>query len=80
MTTSTSPLDGRPVLREVIHESLGFMLLYAEAGQRFCEAGDDAMLECTISKLIAYTKATALHFIKIRAEEARLAALEREAA
>jgi hypothetical protein len=48
--------DGRAELRDVIHERLGFILLYAETGQRLCEAGDDAMLECTIRKLIAYTK------------------------
>jgi hypothetical protein len=80
MTTSTSPVDGRPVLREVIHENLGFVLLYAEAGQRLCEAGDDAMLECTIRKLIAYTKAAAQDFVGLRTEETRLASLDREAA
>jgi hypothetical protein len=72
--------DPRPDLREQIHERLGFILLYAEAGQRLCEAGDDAMLECTIRKLIAYTKAAANDFIDVRKEYQRLAMQDREAA
>lgn len=44
--------DGRPELREIAHESCGFIILYAEAAQRFCEAGDDAGLSYALRSFL----------------------------
>jgi hypothetical protein len=49
--------DGRPELRENMHELCGFLRLYAENAQNFAEAADDIGLGYSIAKAVAYAKA-----------------------
>ena len=69
-----STFDGRPELRELTHESMGFIILYAEAAQRFCEAGDDVGLSYAVRSLVAYTRAVAQTCNDLRVERERLQA------
>ena len=47
------------LLREAIHEACGFIRLHAEVCQGLAEAGDDAGLIHSLSRLVAYTKEAA---------------------
>ncbi len=44
------------LLREAIHEACGFIRLHGEACQNLAEAGDDAGLLHSLSRLISYTR------------------------
>jgi hypothetical protein len=76
MSAST---DMRPELRELVAEQFGFMLLHAENGQRYAEAGDDQGLEYSVRQIIARAKFIGDTFVDIRHEQERIAALESEA-
>jgi hypothetical protein len=56
------------LLRELAHESCGFVILYAEAAQRFCEAGDDVGLRYSMRSLVAYVRAAAQTCEQLSAE------------
>jgi hypothetical protein len=47
------------LLREAIHEACGFIRLHAEVCQTLAEAGDDAGLIHSLSRLILYAKEAA---------------------
>ena len=67
-------------LRELVAEQLGFMLLHAENGQRYAQAGDDQGLEYSVRQIIAPAKFIGETYVDIRHEQERIAALDREAA
>jgi hypothetical protein len=72
--------DIRPMLRELVHEHFGFLLLHSENGQRFAEAGDDHGLEYAVRQVIARAKFIGATYVDIRNEQQRIAALDRERA
>ena len=51
--------DGRPELRDFIHENCGFVRLYSENAQNFCELADDIGLDYAVRKMIAHLRAIA---------------------
>jgi hypothetical protein len=59
-----------PMLREFIHENAGFLRLYAENAQNYCEAADDIGLSYAVRKMVAH--------IRVIAETARDLKIERE--
>jgi hypothetical protein len=82
MTAVDTPknFDGRPELRELVAEQFGFLLLHAENGQRYAEAGDDRGLEYSVRQVIARAKFVGETYADIIKEPERLAARESEAA
>ena len=64
--------DGRPELREFIHENCGFVILFAENAQNFCAAADDVGLDYAIRKMIAHVRAIADTGKDLRAERERV--------
>jgi hypothetical protein len=63
-------------LREFIHENAGFLRLYAENAQNYCELGDDLGLDYAVRKLVAYIRAIAETVKDLRVERERLLEME----
>jgi hypothetical protein len=64
--------DGRPELRAIIHERLGFIQAHAQVGQIEAEAGQDSALAHAVRRLVIQTKAAVDVVNMLTAERKRL--------
>jgi hypothetical protein len=69
MSVETNPLDN---FREFIGETLAMAQVQAELGATYAAIGDDAGLEYSVRRLVAYTKAAVGTLNDLKAEKPKL--------
>jgi hypothetical protein len=57
MTQVDAPYDGRPELRELIHEYVGLASIHAGLCQTYAELGDDLGLQYALRRFRSYAEA-----------------------
>jgi hypothetical protein len=63
--------DGRPELREYIHENLGLAAIQIDLARTYAELGDDHGLAYALRRYAAYSKAVFATFKDLRAHGSR---------
>jgi hypothetical protein len=69
MNAEPHPLDN---FREFVGETLAMAQVQAELGAKYASIGDDAGLEYSIRRLVAYTKAAISTLDDLKAEKPKL--------